>query len=107
VPRAACRQVGDELQFIQKLHLIRVLINLQQRDIPWYLNCGQIAGRFPVKFQRLIRYPFSSIDPWHSLEKTTCAYDEVNGVNSRLIAQFFALSLLHQLFESLCFMNHR
>jgi hypothetical protein len=43
----------------------------------------------------------------HEHGRTTCAYEGVNGVTFRVIAQSSAVSLLHQLFESLRFMNHR
>jgi hypothetical protein len=43
------------------------------------------------------------MDLSHRHGRTTCAYEGVNGVNFRLIARSFALSLLRQLFESLCF----
>jgi hypothetical protein len=43
------------------------------------------------------------MDLSHSHELLICAYEGVNGVNSHLIAQSFALSLLRQLLESIRF----
>jgi hypothetical protein len=81
------------------------MLNIQQREITLYLNCSQIAVKCRPILSQIPEpaHPFSSIDLFHSHEKTTCTYGRVNGGNFCLIAQSFMLSLLHQLFESLSF----
>jgi hypothetical protein len=74
------------------------MLNLQQRDVTRYTNCSQIAVKcrlIPCQI-RAPGNPFSSIDPWHSHEKTTCAYDGVNGVSLSFGDEF-----LRQLFRPL------